>query len=97
MDAASIPYFKPAWNPALMAGQNAFCHLGVYRRSLVERVGRFREGLEGAQDHDLALRCADATTPERIRHIPRVLYHWRVSAQSTRRRWTASPMRPAPA
>ncbi|HKS64101.1 MAG TPA: glycosyltransferase [Xanthobacteraceae bacterium] len=77
------PYFKPAWNPALMVGQNAFCHLGVYRRSLVEQVGRFREGLEGAQDHDLALRCADATTPERIRHIPRVLYHWRVSAQST--------------
>jgi GT2 family glycosyltransferase len=77
------PYFKPAWNPALMLGQNAFCHLGVYRRSLVERVGRFREGREGAQDHDLALRCADATAPERIRHIPRVLYHWRATAQST--------------
>ena len=77
------PYFKPAWNPALMLGQNAFCHLGVYRRSLVEQVGRFREGREGAQDHDLALRCADATSPERIRHIPRVLYHWRATAQST--------------
>ena len=77
------PYFKPVWNPALMLGQNMFCHLGVYRRSLVEQVGRFREGFEGAQDHDLALRCADATSPERIRHIPRVLYHWRVTAQST--------------
>src|ERR1044072_895749 len=77
------PYFKPAWNPALMLGQNMFCHLGVYRRSLVEQVGRFREGFEGAQDHDLALRCADATSPERIRHIPRVLYHWRATAQST--------------
>ena len=77
------PYFKPAWNPALMLGQNAFCHLGVYRRSLVEQVGRFREGLEGAQDHDLALRCADASAPERIRHIPRILYHWRATAQST--------------
>ena len=77
------PYFKPAWNPALMTAQNAFCHLGVYRRSLVEQVGRFREGREGAQDHDLVLRCADATTPRRIRHIPRVLYHWRASAQST--------------
>jgi GT2 family glycosyltransferase len=77
------PYFKPAWNPALMLSQNAFCHLGVFRRSLVEQVGRFREGYEGAQDHDLALRCADATTADRIRHIPRVLYHWRASAQST--------------
>jgi GT2 family glycosyltransferase len=77
------PYFKPAWNPALMLGQNMFCHLGVYRRSLVEQVGRFRVGFEGAQDHDLALRCADAIAPERIRHIPRVLYHWRATAQST--------------
>ncbi len=77
------PYFKPAWNPALMVGQNAFCHLGVYRRSLVEQAGRFREGFEGAQDHDLVLRCAEASAPERIRHIPRVLYHWRAVAHST--------------
>ncbi len=28
------------------------------------------------------LRCADATTPDRIRHIPRVLYHWRALAHS---------------
>jgi GT2 family glycosyltransferase len=85
------PYFKTAWNPALMLAQNAFCHLGVYRRSLVEQVGRFREGFEGAQDHDLALRCADATTPERIRHIPRVLYHWRVSGHSTASALEAKP------
>lgn len=77
------PYFKPAWNAALMLSQNAFCHLGVFRRSLVEHVGRFREGYEGAQDHDLVLRCADATAPEHIRHIPRILYHWRASEQST--------------
>ena len=77
------PYFKAAWNPALMLAQNAFCHLGVFRRSLVEQVGRFREGYEGAQDHDLVLRCADASMPDRIRHIPRVLYHWRASRHST--------------
>jgi len=85
------PYFKTAWNPALMLAQNAFCHLGVYRRSLVEQVGRFREGYEGAQDHDLVLRCADATTPERIRHIPRVLYHWRAVPQSTAASLSAKP------
>jgi O-antigen biosynthesis protein len=85
------PYFKAAWNPALMLAQNAFCHLGVYRRSLVEQVGRFREGYEGAQDHDLVLRCADATTPDRIRHIPRVLYHWRAVPQSTAASLAAKP------
>jgi GT2 family glycosyltransferase len=51
--------------------------LGVYRRALLERVGGFREGFEGSQDHDLILRCADATDANRIFHIPAVLYHWR--------------------
>jgi GT2 family glycosyltransferase len=76
-------YFKPDWNPALMLSQNTFSHLGVYRRSLVEKVGGFRAGFEGSQDHDLVLRCADVSAPERIRHIPRVLYHWRSMQGST--------------
>lgn len=76
-------YFKPDWNPALILSQNFFSHLGVYRRSLVTKVGGFRAGFEGSQDHDLVLRCADATVPEHIRHIPRVLYHWRSRPGST--------------
>ena len=76
-------YFKPDWNPALMLSQNMFSHLGVYRRSLVEKVGGFRAGFEGSQDHDLVLRCADVSAPERIRHISRVLYHWRARPGST--------------
>ena len=77
------PYFKSAWNPALMLSQNAFSHLGVFRRSLVQEVGGFRKGFEGSQDYDLVLRCAERTTLDRIRHIPRVLYHWRALPDST--------------
>lgn len=77
------PTFKSAWNPALMLAQNALSHLGVYRRRLVEEVGGFREGFEGAQDHDLALRCSRLTAPDRIRHLPFVLYHWREAEGST--------------
>jgi glycosyltransferase involved in cell wall biosynthesis len=73
----STPYFKPDWDPDLMLGQNLINHLGVYRRSLVERVGGFRVGMEGSQDYDLALRVLAETAPDRIVHIPRVLYHWR--------------------
>lgn len=73
----SMPYFKPDWNPELMLGQNLINHLGVYRRSLVQRLGGFRVGLEGSQDYDLALRVVAETTPGRIVHIPGVLYHWR--------------------
>ena len=73
----SHPYFKPDWNPELMLGQNLISHLGVYRRTLVERIGGFRTGFEGSQDHDLALRVVAETHAERIAHIPKVLYHWR--------------------
>jgi GT2 family glycosyltransferase len=71
------PYFKPDWNKELQLGHNFISHLGVYRRTLVEKVGGFRVGFEGSQDYDLALRCVDATSPDRIHHIPAVLYHWR--------------------
>ena len=85
------PYFKSDWNLALMLSQNAFSHLGVYRRGLVEKVGGFRPGFEGSQDHDLILRCALATSPERIRHIPQVLYHWRAVGSSTAAKRGAKP------
>jgi hypothetical protein len=77
------PYFKPDWNPALMLSQNTFSHLGVYRHSLLNKVGGFRVGLEGSQDWDLVLRCSEETTVEQIRHIPRILYHWRAIPGST--------------
>jgi GT2 family glycosyltransferase len=77
------PYFKPAFDPDLLRGQNLISHLGVYRRALVLEAGGFRLGYEGSQDHDLALRCVDLLRAEQVVHIPQVLYHWRVHEQST--------------
>lgn len=71
------PHIKTDWNPELMLGQNMVSHLGVYRRALVEAVGGLREGFEGSQDYDLTLRVSERTAPERIHHIPWILYHWR--------------------
>ena len=76
------PHFKSGFNLDLLHGQNMINHLGVFRRSLIERVGGFREGFEGSQDYDLTLRAVEATTPARIRHIPAILYHWRVFPES---------------
>ena len=76
-------YFKPDWSPDLIGSQNLFSHLGVYRTALVRKVGGFRSGLDGSQDYDLALRCERETRPDRIRHIPSVLYHWRAIETST--------------
>lgn len=79
------PYFKPDWNPDLLDGQNCVSHLGVYSRTLLNAVGGLREGLEGSQDWDLALRCTEKLSVEEIGHIPRVLYHWRAIPGSTAR------------
>jgi GT2 family glycosyltransferase len=76
------PHFKTDWNRELLLGQNMVSHLGVYRRSLVEDVGGLREGFEGSQDFDLALRVAERTDPSQIHHIPWVLYHWRQQAEA---------------
>lgn len=77
------PYFKSQWNERLFFEQNMISHLGVYHRKLIEQVGGFREGYEGAQDHDLALRCVERIRPHQILHIPEVLYHWRILPGST--------------
>jgi GT2 family glycosyltransferase len=65
-----------------MLSKNAFSHLGVYRRRLIEEIGGCRLGYEGSQDYDLVLRASTRTTPDRICHIPHVLYHWRAVAGS---------------
>jgi glycosyltransferase involved in cell wall biosynthesis len=80
--ARSNPFFKPDWNPELFLGQNYINHLGVYRTELLRSIGGFREGFEGSQDYDLALRCVERLQPEQVRHIPRILYHWRAVAGS---------------
>ena len=77
------PYFKSDWNLELFLSQNMVSHLGVYRKALLDEVGGFRPGYEGSQDYDLALRCVLKLLPTQIVHIPRVLYHWRISPGST--------------
>lgn len=77
------PYFKPDWNPLLLLGQNYLNHLTVYRTETVRRAGGFREGFEGSQDWDLALRVSESLKPRQVRHLPFVLYHWRAAAGST--------------
>ncbi|MGX7264446.1 glycosyltransferase family 2 protein [Enterococcus crotali] len=79
----SDPSFKPDWSPDLLLGTNYISHLGVYRRTILEEIGGFRKGYEGSQDYDLVLRFTEKTTSERIKHISKVLYHWRMLPTST--------------
>lgn len=79
----SDPYFKSDWNPDLFFSQNCVCHLTVYRRRLLQEVGGFALGTEGAQDWDLTLRVVERLEPDQIGHVAKVLYHWRMISGST--------------
>lgn len=69
------PQFKPDWDPDLLLSMCYFSHLVAMRRSLVDDVGGLRSAFDGGQDWDLALRVSERART--VRHVPRVLYHWR--------------------
>lgn len=75
------PFFKPDWCPDSFLSRMYTCHLGTYRRSLIQEIGGFRIGYEGSQDYDLVLRLTEKTN--KIFHIPKILYHWRIHPTST--------------
>lgn len=75
------PNFKSDFAPDSFYSNNYISHLGVLRKSIVDELGGFRKGFEGAQDYDLYLRFIEKT--KRIYHIPRILYHWRMIPGST--------------
>lgn len=76
-----FPNFKPSFSPDTLLSMNYICHFTVIRKTLVEKVGGFELGLEGAQDYDLFLKITEQT--KRIHHIPKILYHWRMIPGST--------------
>lgn len=83
------PIFKPAFSPDLLRCGMYLGHLLVLRTGKLRELGWFRTGYDGSQDYDLALRLAAG--PASIRHIPRVLYHWRQHPDSTALHAAAKP------
>jgi glycosyltransferase involved in cell wall biosynthesis len=75
------PILKPDWSPDFFLSCNYLCHMIFLRGDLVRAVGGFRQEFDGSQDYDLLLRISERT--DRIHHVPRVLYHWRRSENSS--------------
>lgn len=76
------PIFKPDWSPDTYLSHNYTNHFSVYRTSIVKKIGGLRTEYNGSQDYDFVLRYTEHTTPDRIAHIDKVLYHWRVRPES---------------
>jgi Glycosyl transferase family 2 len=88
LDARGVrfePHRKFGFSAELLRGQNFINHLCALRRDAVLACGGWREGFEGAQDHELLLRLAAAHAPAAFLHVPQVLYHWRAVAGSAAR------------
>lgn len=83
------PFFKPDWSPDYLLSQNYLCHVNVIRKVLIEKTGGFREGYDGSQDYDLVLRVTEMT--DKIIHIPKILYHWRIVPGSAAGEQDAKP------
>jgi GT2 family glycosyltransferase len=89
------PHFKPDFSLEYLLSNMYTCHLSVYSAQMLAAAGGLREGFDGSQDHDLALRLSEIIPQSRIVHIPRVLYHWREVPGSTAVGVAAKPKAPA--
>ena len=85
----SMPHFKPDWSPESILSRNYLDHLVVFRSSIMKEIGGWRVGYEGSQDHDLILRFTEKTN--KVYHIPKILYHWRIHKGSVASAEEAKP------
>ncbi len=78
-------HFKPDYAPDYLNGCNYITHLCLFRRDLFVRAGgREDPTYDGAQDYDLILRLTEhLSSPDKIVHLPKVMYNWRAGAGST--------------
>ncbi len=75
------PHFKPDFSFDTLNSYNYICHLSVFKKELLEKIGNFRKEYDGAQDYDLILRATEKAN--KIIHISKMLYHWRAHQNST--------------
>ena len=68
-------------SPDYLRSINYITHFFVIKKTLMDKLGGFIDEYNGAQDYDLILRATEIA--EKIVHIPKVLYHWRVHENST--------------
>lgn len=80
-NAFYFPHFKPDYSPDTLLSSNYICHFTTIRKTIVNEIGGFRSLYNGSQDYDLFLRVTEKTN--KIYHIPKILYHWRMIPSST--------------
>lgn len=75
------PFFKPDWNPDLLLAENYVCHFLAVRASIAKSLEPASRKYDGSQDYHMTLRVGEVARC--VKHVPRVLYHWRIHNNST--------------
>ena len=73
------PLFKPDFSPDFILSQNFLGNFCLIKKNVIKEIGGYREDYEGDRNYDLILRCIEKTEISRIHHIPKILYHKRIS------------------
>ena len=75
------PNFKPDYSEDLLRSHNYITHFFCVNKKIIDEVGGLRSEYDGSQDYDFIFRCIEKAN--KVCHIPRILYHWRMHNLST--------------
>ncbi len=75
------PNFKPDFSMDLFRSHNYITHFFACKKRIIDEIGGFRSEFDGSQDYDLMFRCIEKS--RKIKHVPKILYHWRMIEGST--------------
>lgn len=77
----AMPTFKPDFSIDMVRDNNYICHLLTVRTEAYRQIEPSGPELDGAQDHAMVLKISELGG--HIHHVPKILYHWRISETST--------------
>lgn len=84
-----LPHFKQDYALDTLRSYNYICHFTVIKKDLIDKIGNFRAEYDGSQDYDIILRATE--NANKILHIPKILYNWRINENSVASGASAKP------
>ncbi len=83
------PHFKPDFAIDTFRSYNYICHFSIFKKELLDKINGFSLDYNGSQDYDIFLRMSEVAN--KIVHIPKILYHWRINELSVASSASAKP------
>ncbi len=83
------PHFKQDYALDTLRSYNYICHFTVIKKELINKIGNFRPEYDGSQDYDIILRATE--NANKIIHISKILYNWRINENSVASGSSAKP------